>query len=361
GMLGTIGDLEAAKVRLDVETARQRTELQSFRVHPQYEEIERSADQLTQELHELTNGNIADRRVLALYQASLTQEREPSNSELIELFGQVGLVLPNLVIRRLDEVLEFHRQLVGNRRSFLQRELVRLQDNIRKRQNVVAQQTEARAGLMGILNSHRALDEYNRLQQRHLSAVAQRNEVETRLRNLRQLEESRSNLRIKRELLLQRARRDFDERRAQRERAITLFNTNSEALYNVPGNLVLDVDANGFRFDVEILRSGSSGIGNMKIFCYDLMLAQLWSGKSISPGVLIHDSTLFDGVDERQKALALERASAESARLGFQYICALNSDSLPESDFSPGFSITPFRRLVLTDATEDGGLLGFRY
>ena len=29
--------------------------------------------------------------------------------------------------------------------------------------------------------------------------------------------------------------------------------------------------------------------------CYDLMLARLWSGRPASPGVLIHDSTLFDG------------------------------------------------------------------
>lgn len=56
------------------------------------------------------------------------------------------------------------------------------------------------------------------------------------------------------------------------------------------------------------------------------MLAELWSTNKYSPGFLIHDSTIFDGVDERQRALALELAEKESRERRFQYICMLNSD-----------------------------------
>jgi uncharacterized protein YydD (DUF2326 family) len=99
----------------------------------------------------------------------------------------------------------------------------------------------------------------------------------------------------------------------------------------------------------------------MKVFCYDLMLAQLWSEKPHSPGFLVHDSIIFDGVDERQRALALELADKETKKRGFQYICMLNSDMIPTNDFSPGFHFNDFVRLRLTDATEDGGLLGIRF
>lgn len=154
---------------------------------------------------------------------------------------------------------------------------------------------------------------------------------------------------------------ELDESREVRERAINIFNSKSEQLHDAPGNLVVDISGAGFQFDVEILRSGSQGINNMKIFCYDHMLAQLWANQDPSPGLLIHDSTIFDGVDERQVALALELAERESEHWGFQYVCALNSDTLPSDDFSPGFDLNQFVRLRLTDETEEGGLLGIRY
>ena len=149
--------------------------------------------------------------------------------------------------------------------------------------------------------------------------------------------------------------------REAREEAINIFNANSEALYRAPGNLVVDITSTGYSFDVEIMRSGSQGINNMKIFCYDLMLAQLWANKQPRPGMLIHDSTIFDGVDERQTAQALELAQREADRWGFQYICALNSDTLPNDDFSPGFDLNRFVKLRLTDESPVGGLLGIRY
>ena len=128
-----------------------------------------------------------------------------------------------------------------------------------------------------------------------------------------------------------------------------------------PGDLVVNIADTGFRFDVDIMRSGSQGINNMKIFCYDLMLAQLWATKQPSPRLLMHDSTIFDGVDERQIAQSLELAHQEAENNGFQYVCALNSDTLPSNEFSPSFDLQSFMRLRLTDESEEGGLLGIRY
>ena len=50
-----------------------------------------------------------------------------------------------------------------------------------------------------------------------------------------------------------------------------------------------------------------------------------------------------------------------AAKYGFQYICALNSDMIPMSDFSAGFDFEDLVRLRLTDTDPSGSLLGFRY
>ncbi len=99
----------------------------------------------------------------------------------------------------------------------------------------------------------------------------------------------------------------------------------------------------------------------MKVFCYDMTIASLWADKSPSPKLVVHDSAIFDGVDERQRALALEVAATEAEARQFQYICTLNSDEVPWAEFTPGFDLRAFVRATLTDATVSGSLLGLRF
>ena len=91
------------------------------------------------------------------------------------------------------------------------------------------------------------------------------------------------------------------------------------------------------------------------------MLIAFARQRGLGIDVLVHDSTIFDGVDPRQRAHALELAAAMSAKYQFQYICALNTDMVPTHDFSAGFDHETAVRLRLTDTDPSGSLLGFRY
>jgi uncharacterized protein YydD (DUF2326 family) len=187
-------------------------------------------------------------------------------------------------------------------------------------------------------------------------------EIRNRIENLKRFEEGKSSLDIEKQMLLQKARRDFEERKTQRDKAISFFNRNSQKLYAEPGTLSVDVAEKGYRFNVDIKRARSQGIGYMKVFCYDLMLVQLRAQYQDMPGFLIHDSTIYDGVDERQIAASMELASEEAERRGFQYICTINSDLVPYTDFSEKFGaeFDEHVRAELTDK-EDGCLFGIRF
>ncbi len=359
--LGTLGEYETQKVRLEGQVRKEEQDLIEFRVHPQYEDIARQANSLTEQIHRLTNENVTDKRLVELYEQTLIEEKAPESQDVVALYERAGIELPGLVKKRLTDVQQFHTQLVGNRKSFLTAELQRLRNTIQGRTSEVEALTNQRAELMQILQTHGALEEYNKLQQRHLKTRAELEGVITRIKNLRDLQKGESALKIDREILVQRALRGLDDHSKIRDRAIELFNANSQGLYELPGNLVVDVDDNGFRFKVEIQRSTSGGVGNMKVFCYDLTLAQLWSQKPQHPGFLIHDSIIFDGVDERQRARALELASKESLRCGFQYICTLNSDAVPYGEFSPDFDLKEYVRLTLSDKDDRSRLMGIRF
>jgi len=113
----------------------------------------------------------------------------------------------------------------------------------------------------------------------------------------------------------------------------------------------------GFLDFVERVR----GIKNMQIFCFDMMLMRLCAMRGTGPGFLIHDSHLFDGVDGRQVISALKAGAETAEELGFQYIVTMNEDDVFKES-AQGFDLKEFILPVsLTDATEEGGLFGFRF
>jgi uncharacterized protein YydD (DUF2326 family) len=170
----------------------------------------------------------------------------------------------------------------------------------------------------------------------------------------REIEEAKSEL-------IKAAERDHEERRSVWSNAVRYFNQNSEALYKRPGSLVIDVGDKGFTYEVKIERSGSEGIEKMKIFCFDLanLRVQRENGRGID--FLIHDTLMYDAVDARQRAKALELAATETEHLETQYICTINSDMVPTDDFSPEFEFESYVRATLTDSTPSGKLLGIDF
>ncbi len=299
--------------------------------------------------------------MLSFYQESLVQERPPEADSLSEVYREAGIAWPAAVRKRLEDVQAFHDRVIVNRRAFLETETSRLTRAIAQRTVEIRKRSDERADLLSVLNTHGALAEYTEMQRLQSEGIAKLSAVNQRIANLKRIDEVKSQTRIEREQLQILARSLYEERRAGRERAISLFNGFSQALYSRPGELIVDVVEGGYRFNVEIERQDSQGVEQMKVFCYDLTLATLWAARRATPGFLLHDSTIFADVDERQKAHALELAARTAGEQGFQYICCLNSDGVPDEDFSEGFSLQPYVRIELTDEGENGGLLGIRY
>jgi uncharacterized protein YydD (DUF2326 family) len=92
-----------------------------------------------------------------------------------------------------------------------------------------------------------------------------------------------------------------------------------------------------------------------------MTLMRLCVKRKISPGFLIHDSHLFDGVDVRQVKKALRIGAEPAKELRFQYIVTMNEDDAfkeKEEGLDLNEYVLPIK---LTDATEDGGLFGIRF
>ncbi|MBS1677916.1 MAG: DUF2326 domain-containing protein [Actinobacteria bacterium] len=361
--LGSEGELEAERVRLGVEVDRHVETLARFEVREDYREIEAEVDKLTERAHQLVNENIRDRRFIDLYISRLDEEKEAviSGVEVDALFQEVQVELPEQVHRRLEEVHAFHDAVIENRQVYLTGEIDRLKAGVAGRDEEIATVDSRRSELLQVLESSGALEEYTRRQELLVELRGRLQDVEARLQRLREVTQARSDWEARRATVAAQSHVRYEELKDERDRAISHFNSNTEALYEAPGRLIIDITDKGFDFDVKIDRSESHGVSNMKIFCFDLMLMQLWAARSVGPGFLFHDSSIFDGVDSRQVAAALELADKEATRLGFQYICSLNSDDLPRSDLEDDSPVLEKVAIELRDDDPSGMLLGIEF
>lgn len=363
GYIGSLGELDAEGIQLESQIQRLEKELGNFRVHPQYTKIEKDANRLTEEIHEITNQLIITNKILNQYKKSLEEEKDAPIESVIRVYQEAGLWFTDKLKKRIEDVKKFHEEIILNRRSYLDNEINKLKRETEDYQRKIKELTDNRAKLLEILDTHGALDEYRILHERLIEMKQQLKEVFNRRENLKKFETGLSDLKIKRQELLQKTRIDREERKHMIERAVNQFNQNSEFLYSEPGILSIDVTESGYKFNVDIKRARSQGIGYMKVFSYDLTLIQLRANQRDKPGFLIHDSTIFDGVDERQIARAIELAARESEEKGFQYICAINSDMVPYHEFNEQTKniFEKSIRIKLTDNAPKDGLLGIRF
>jgi len=360
-VIGTTAQLRT-KVTLAEQVAEElRKAVTSFRVLEEYHAFEAEAAQLSRELSELADANTLDRRFVGDLKETIASEVPPPYIDLRRVFDEAGVVLPEKALRRFEDVRNFHESVIENRKSYLEQELEAATRRIAERDRKQQAFDDRRAKAMAILRSHGALEQLTLLQSALTAAEAEVEALRQQFKTAEAIEGQKTAMDIERAQLIARLQQDFHDHAKALKDAIVAFEKISKALYEQPGSLTISHSANGPVFDVQIHAAKSKGINNMQIFCFDLMLSELCAKRNSGPGFLVHDSHLFDGVDERQVAKALELGGSSDDTSVEQYIVTMNSDDLP-STFSDEFdiqrAILPVR---LTDATADGGLFGIRF
>tara|TARA_R110001599_G_scaffold67867_4_gene191403 strand:+ start:30539 stop:32323 length:1785 start_codon:yes stop_codon:yes gene_type:complete len=360
------GELEADRIRLQREVEVEDQFLSSFKVHPKYYEFQITADSLTKDIQALSNRNLMLQRKLSRYEESIHSEKDPDSTSVTDLYEEAGLHFGDLLKKSLEDTKSFHSQIIQNRKNFLAAEISEIKNSLSSNTKIIEEKSSERAELMKLLQAHGALDEFTFLQNASIEKRTKLEGLKEKIADMQSMAIKKKEIKAERIEVDSKIQRDYEEARPAWEKAIYGFNENSLALYNNPGNLIINtsekgiVKDNAYSFDVEIPRSNSEGVGKMKIFCYDLMLVSLFS-KERKIDFLVHDSTMFDGVDSRQVAHALEYAHKKAIDTGFQYICAFNSDGIPNEDFSEGFDIQKYVRLRLSDQRPEDSLLGFHF
>lgn len=360
-IIGKTADLRTEMSIKEDRLKKLRLEIDTFNILPEYQELEIESDKLTRQLNELANANIIDLSAIRDLESALESENPPNHEDLQAVYQEAGVVLPGLVKQRYEAVKSFHESVVRNRKDYLSSELESAKLRIERRNSEKIELDKRRGEIMRILKSHGALEQFTNLQSELGRLESEVESLRQRFKAAEKLESGKNELKIERNQLTIRLRRNFDEQAERLAEAIVAFENTSKLLYESAGSMTIDDTSNGPKFKFPMQGERSKGIKNMQIFCFDMMLMRLCAKRNIGPGFLIHDSHLFDGVDGRQIISALRVGSEIAQELGFQYIVTINEDDATK-ETNQGFNLQDFVLAQrLTDATEDGGLFGIRF
>lgn len=358
-------DLEAqleakiASVRLGRDRLAERIE--AFNVLPAFRELERELANLNQQFRELSDDDVIDLEAMDVNMRTLEAEVFTDAPDIARLFNEARIVFPDLVTGRYEEVQRFHERLVENRQSHLQSEIAAARQRITDREPLREQIEARRRDIVRSLRASGPADELLRLRDELTGRESELKQLEGRLQEARRLEEHAEKLEREVEEAVRALRQDRRERSAIVDMASRTFSEVSERLYEKPGQLAISATDSGLRFLPQTPADGSAGVMSMEVFCFDLTMAALAHGRGEGPGFIIHDSHLFEPVDGRQFARALQIAADFSVRTGIQYIALLNSDEIVRAEREGGVSFAEYVLETELSDTPDGGLFGARF
>lgn len=340
----------------------QRERVANFQVAEHYEELVAEASAHKRALEELSLEATTLRSSLEFIEQSLEAEQPADGLAIEELYRAAGTQLPGSVVKTFNEIAAFHQSIADNRRHHLASQM----ETIRRRLATVISEMEAarssRDAILRDLRGKGAFSDLAKIQQALAQREAEHARLQTQYEDALEIEAGNTATRISENNLLARLQNDLSSReRAVTNAVITVMEAVTALYGDRNARFEIQPHANGPKFKVTIDGDRSGGIANMEIFAFDYALYAITTARFGGPGMLIHDSHLFDPVDSRQIATAIQLGADLVERVGGQYIVLLNSDFFDRLPFDVNFDAAARVLDVRLDDTDTGGLFGFRF
>ncbi|EEJ52803.1 ABC-three component system protein [Mobiluncus mulieris] len=371
GALGMTTNEAELRARL-AQIRQQRDQLQAsiseFRVDAQYEMHQNEADRLSHKIRDLNDDGVAlERRKHDLEDAIRLEKPSTTTTQTVkqlsDLYQEIGVVLPDVVTRRFDEVREFYASVVNNRSLFLEGELKSVAQRLARIKEERASLDQQRSEVMRILEASMALETFREAERKLAELDSQVAATEQKLELVQSLHDEGLHINNRKSEAEAALRAEIGEREKPLEESIGLFHQLGEEIYqDRNASLLVEATNKGvLKVEPKIDGDASAGIQGVKTFLLDMICvtSAIYLGRA--PRILVHDSQLFDSMDDRQVASCLNIGARLANQTGFQYIVTMNSDRLAAAEREGfkrrGYPIKP----TLTDVGEHGGLFGFRF
>lgn len=343
-------------------------DIEEFEIAEDYHEVERRADKLKRDLQKYRNQATLLRNSISNLNDSLEQRPDISTEKLEAVYEEVGLRMPEKLVKDFSEVTRFHEDLIKKREARLQKERSKKLEKLEEIEKAINEYNKEFDSKLQYLGAHGALDELVQLNKYLSDLKSQANKIRD-YKNLlanydRQIQDYDIELSQQNTITA-----DYlDEIREHRNKILETFRNFSKEFYpDKPGGLLVKnndgINQTRFNIEASIEDDSSDGINEVKIFCFDMTVLALQENHKMKS--VFHDSRLISDIDPRQRATLFKVANSITLENDFQYIISANEDQLEvlEDYLGPeDYTDTIQNNIVLelTDDSPEGKLLGIQ-
>lgn len=342
-----------------------KNKLNKFEISQNYHELEKSADQKSNRIKKLENERSLININIENIKKSINQDISVNQKNLLDFYNSANIEIPQMIRKDINDVVNFHSELLTSRQSRLKEELEKNSDKLVNIDKKIKKLGEEEDELLGYLNSRGALEEYESLTKKLLEYKEEKNKASEYKDIISQYEDKKLDIKSK-FISQEKETNDYLNKSEDHINKLrSVFYKWAKKFYpnKYCGLMIKNNEGdNKLRFDIiaKIEDDASDGINEVEIFCFDILILLSKIGKI---SFLFHDSRLLANMDPRQRKVLFQVVNELCSDNEVQYICSINEDTLQsvENEMQPKEFIKSIKNniiLELTDESPESKLLG---
>lgn len=334
-----------------------------FKIAENYYELEKRLDRLTHSIEFLRNKKLIKEKLIQNKNKiiEVNKQFDIDVNRIENIYNEAKFFFDKSAIEHIEAVKNFHNTLFENRKNKAKRDIELLEVEIKKIDLKIYNIDKERINLYKDLENKGALEEYQALVGEKERIVGELENIQRAKKLIMDLKNKEADLELeidkfKKELVIFEGEIDVNIHQIGK-----MFREISSIFYK-DNKGYLDIKINRdfkteklYDIDIKIDTDKSDGISNMKVFIYDMLVYKLNPNLI---GFIGHDNILFDSIDERQIAQALNYVNKNLE----QYICSIHDTKFNEANkfaiSNLNINLNDFVRLELN---ENKKLFGFKF
>lgn len=336
-------DLKQAQIetnKLKLEIKKLSNAIDKFELGEQYEDAEKEANKLTEKIKSNLYQNYVDHDKLKSYRESFSLPSKLNTRRIKSMYNEVSEDLGLKIKETLAEAIEFRKKLSQSRKEFLEIEILKIQENIKTRDEIIAELEKERAKIFYFLSAQEAITDLTEAFYNLSEKKNQLSDLESNTKLLFDLQKELNEINGELEKLKNQSIdyvNQFSEKIMQfAENFDNVYkeiyiNQNEESQFTLFGGTR---KKSIFELDISLPDMFGKGKNQGRTLVYDLsVLIENIVNTSNFPRFLIHDG-IFDGVDKAH-FVSVSKFIQGLANSGteIQYITTINEEGTLDEKF----------------------------
>ena len=153
-------DVEIDVADLQYRISELEKKIDTFKISNNYHELEVEADEKSYQKKQYENRRVIISNNIKNIEEALQETTNVKDEKLLKVYEAANVEISDMVKRSIDDVLRFHRDLIGNRNDRLRKELNKHRADLKEVDHKIAELGMQMDELLDFLNTHGALEEY---------------------------------------------------------------------------------------------------------------------------------------------------------------------------------------------------------